>query len=214
MPVFDTADKPVNPDHFAEKLVGAMCEITFTLKHYAIAAQRKADGRLVEANDVFSAQVETIAILKKPPVIARSPYKGRLARRPHHRPQLPTRGDQVNAAAAFLPQPDFGPQLSSQSPTPSLRVVGHPGTTASSPISESPSIIDVGATPTLSTATIAKMADANIPAPAADVPAPAATPIDKSKTAVPVTANTISSNAMANTIKPQGITITVKQINY
>jgi hypothetical protein len=54
MPIFDTADNMVNPDHFAEKLVGAMCEITFTLKHYAIGAQTKANGNVVEANDVFS----------------------------------------------------------------------------------------------------------------------------------------------------------------
>ena len=206
MPVFDTADKPVNPDHFAEKLVGAMCEVTFTLKHYAIAAQRKADGRLVEANDVFSAQVETIAILKNPPILARSPYKGRLARslRPHHRPQLPTRGEQVNAAAAFIPQPDFGPLLANQPPT--LSLVGHLPTTAIAPISMSPSLVDVGTTPTLSTAApLANIAGTVIPA-------PATTPMDKSISALPVTANTTTSRTMASAIKPQGISITVNLI--
>jgi hypothetical protein len=205
MPVFDTADKPVNPDHFAEKLVGAMCKVTFTLKHYVIAAQTKADGRLVEANDVFSAQVETIAILKNPPILTRSPYKGRLARslRPHHRPQLPTRGEQVNAAAAFIPQPDFGPQLANQPPI--LSAVGHPPTT---PISMSPSLIDVGITPTLSTATapIANIAGTNILAPAA--------PVDKSLSTLPVTANTTTSRTMASAIQSQGITIAVKLTKY
>ena len=78
--------------------------------------------------------VETIAILKNPPILACSPYKGHLARslRPHHRPQLPTRGEQVNAAVAFIPQPDFGPQLANQPPI--LSAVGHPPTTAIAPI--------------------------------------------------------------------------------
>ena len=55
----------------------------------------------------FTAQVETVALLKNPPTIVRSPYKGRLTRRPQHRPQIPTRGEQVNAAAAFVSHPDF-----------------------------------------------------------------------------------------------------------
>ncbi len=66
MPVFDTSEAPISPDHFAEKLVGVMCEITFTLKHYAIASHRKADGSVVEANNIFLAQVETVDILKTP----------------------------------------------------------------------------------------------------------------------------------------------------
>jgi hypothetical protein len=57
---------PVSPSRFAEKLVGATCEITFTLKHYAIRAQTKADGKVIEAYDTFSAQVEAVAILKNP----------------------------------------------------------------------------------------------------------------------------------------------------
>jgi hypothetical protein len=113
MPVFDTNDTPIDPDRFADKLVGAMCEITFTLKHYAIASHKKPDGTVVEASDVFSAQVETVAVLKNPPVLARSPYKGRLTRKPHHRPQHPTRGEQVNAAAAFVPQAEHGLKIAS-----------------------------------------------------------------------------------------------------
>lgn len=53
---------------------------------------------------MFSAQFETVAILKNPPIIVPSPYKGRLGRKPHHKPQLPTRIEQVNAARAFVLQ--------------------------------------------------------------------------------------------------------------
>ena len=56
----------------------------------------------MEAHDIFSAQVETVAVLKNPPTIVRSPYKGRIAKRPQHRPQIPTREEQANAAAAFV----------------------------------------------------------------------------------------------------------------
>ena len=72
------------------------------LKHYSMGAQGA-----VEAHDVFSAHVEAILILKKAPVIAPSPFKGR-GKRPQHRPQIPTRGEQVNAATAFVPQPCIG----------------------------------------------------------------------------------------------------------
>lgn len=106
MPVFDINDHPVKPDLFADKLIGSLCEITFTLRHYNIGAQTKKDGS--EAHDVFSAQVEAVLVLKNPPVIVRSPFKGRTNKRPHHRPQIPTRGEQVNAAAAFVSQPDVG----------------------------------------------------------------------------------------------------------
>lgn len=109
MPVFDTSDAPVDPNRFVDKLVGATCEITFTLKHIAIASRRKPDGSVMEATDVFSAHVESVAVLKNPPMIARSPYKGRIMRRPQHRPQLPSRGEQVNASVAFIPRPNFGP---------------------------------------------------------------------------------------------------------
>jgi len=55
MPVFDTNDALVGCNRFAEKLVDAMCEVTFMLKHYAIAGHRKAGGRDMESNDIFSA---------------------------------------------------------------------------------------------------------------------------------------------------------------
>ena len=78
LPAFDTNDSPINPDHFVNKLVGALCKVTFTLKHYAIGAQKssKEGESYVEAHDIFSAQVETVAVLKNPPSIVRSPYKG------------------------------------------------------------------------------------------------------------------------------------------
>ena len=114
MPAFDTNDASINPNRFTDKLVGAMCEITFTLRHYTIGAHTKPDGRKVDANDVFSAKVEAVTVLKNPPVVVRSPYRGQ-TRRPQHRPQLPTRREQVNAAVAFVPQPDFRPMLAGQS---------------------------------------------------------------------------------------------------
>jgi hypothetical protein len=133
MPVFDTNDKLVNPDHFAEKLVGAMCEITFTLKHYAIGPQTKANGNIVEANNVFLAHIESVTILKNPPTLQRSPYKTRLTKRPHHRPQLPTRSEQINAAAAFVPQPDPDQKYTVstlETPLPGPSITIHPDTAA------------------------------------------------------------------------------------
>lgn len=117
MPVYDTNDMPVIPGHFASKLVGATCEVTFTLKHFAIGRHRDKDGLWVEPNDVFSAQVETVAILQKPPVLAPSSYKGRQIRRPHHKPQLPSRSEQINAAQAFVPRLEF--KLSATATSPS-----------------------------------------------------------------------------------------------
>jgi hypothetical protein len=102
MPVYDTNDYAIKTDLFAQKLVGSLCEITFVLKHYSMGAQGA-----VEAHNVFSAHVEAISILKKAPVIAPSPFKGQ-GKRPQHRPQIPTRGEQVNAATAFIPQPGIG----------------------------------------------------------------------------------------------------------
>jgi len=118
MPVFDTNDTSIGPNRFTEKLIGATCEITFTLKHYTIRSQTKPDGRVMEPYDTFSAQVEAVVILKKPPILVRSPYKGRLTRPPHHRPQLPTRSEHVNAAEAFVPKSDFGSTTASQFTTP------------------------------------------------------------------------------------------------
>ena len=66
---------------------------------FSIAGHRK-EGNYVEANNVFSAPVETIAILKNLPVLARSPYKGHFLRKPQHKPQVPMRGEQINAAEA------------------------------------------------------------------------------------------------------------------
>lgn len=121
MPVFNVNDEPLNPNHFSDKLIGAMCEVTFTLKHFTISRNTKPDGRVVEANDVFSAQVETVAILKHVAVIPRSPYKGRLTRRPHHRPQIPLRGEQINAANAFVPQLSESTSVSVvHTPTPDI----------------------------------------------------------------------------------------------
>ena len=120
MPVFDTNDALVGPNRFSEKPVDAMCEVTFTLKHYTIAGHRKAGEREMESHNFFSAQVETVIVLKKPPTIARSPYKSHLTRRPHHRPQLPTRGEQVNAAVAFVPHPSFRPLITDTSTIPAL----------------------------------------------------------------------------------------------
>jgi len=62
--------------------------------------------------------------MKKPPTIARSPYKGRLTRRPHHSPQVPTRGEQINAAVAFVPQLDFGPIITNKSTVPAQTAAG------------------------------------------------------------------------------------------
>ena len=109
MPVFDTNDYPIKAELFADadKLIGAMCEITFTLRHYSISVQTKPGGAWVEAHDIFSAKVEAVSVLKNPPVIVRSPFKGR-TKRPHHRPQIRTRGEQVSAANGFVPQPNFG----------------------------------------------------------------------------------------------------------
>jgi hypothetical protein len=120
MPVFDTNDAPVSPARFTEKLIGVTCEITFTLKHYAIKAQKGPASSVSEPYDTFSAQVEAVVILKNPPVLAPSPYKGRLTRRPLHRPQLPTRGEQLNAAEAFVPQPAFGQTSPGLSTIPAL----------------------------------------------------------------------------------------------
>ena len=127
MPAFDTNDRPINPDHFAKKLVGALCEVTFTFKHYAIGVPKKEGGQAVEAHDIFSAQVETIAVLKNPPPMMRSPYKGQLTKRPHHRAQIPTRREQVNAATAFKSRRNIGStstlpadELATASPAPSI----------------------------------------------------------------------------------------------
>lgn len=186
MPVFDTNDTSISPNHFAEKLVGATCEITFTLKHYAIRPHTKPDGRVVEPYDTFSAQVEAVVILKKPPVLVRSPYKGRLTRPPHHRPQLPTRNEHVNAAEAFVPKPaTLGSTTVSQSATP---FVSNPATSSET---TTPGVSTVGVAP------IASIEDAPIPC----------TPSTSTVTASvhPTTVHVISlPRNKTNHIKPQG----------
>ena len=140
MPVFDHADNSVNPDHYAEKMIGALCEITFTVKHYAIAAHTKANGNVVDANDVFSAHVESVSILKKPPTLPRSPYKGRPTKKPQHHPQHPTRAEQVNAAPTFVPPVDLDSKVAthaSEIPAPS---------TLDIPLSTDPNITPVAST--------------------------------------------------------------------
>lgn len=98
MPVFGTNGLPIKPDLFPDKLIGAMCEITFTLRHYTMGPQTK-EGVRVEAHDLFSANVEWISVLKSPPVIVQSPFKGR-NKRPQHKPQIPTRREQVVSQAS------------------------------------------------------------------------------------------------------------------
>jgi hypothetical protein len=90
----------------------------------------------VDATDIFSAQVESIVILKKPPIIACSPYKGWLTRRSIHKPQLLTRGEQLNAAAVFLPQPNFGLITTGKATVPSLvsQTAANPTDSADCPV--------------------------------------------------------------------------------
>ena len=94
MPASDTNDSPIDPDQFINKLVGALWEVTFTLKHYAINAQKEEGGQDVKAHDMVSAQVETVVLLKNSPTIVCSPYmyKGQMTKRPQHRPQILTMG--------------------------------------------------------------------------------------------------------------------------
>ena len=204
MPVFDTNDKLVNPDHFSEKLVGAMCEITFTLKHYAIGPQTKANGHVVEANDVFSAHVENVAILKNPPTLPRSPYKTRLTKRPHHLPQLPKRSEQVNAAAAFVPHPDpeqkmTMPTFETSFPDPSFSL--HPLAQAAGP-SFKP-VVNLPSTPNVTSTHIKDQTDA-------ELPYPADTPFNNVKSGADSTnfTNKITSSSPITTtitLAPQGI---------
>lgn len=167
MPAFDTNGMPIIPNHFADKLVGATCEITFTLRHYTIEAHTKPDGRKVDANDVFSAKVEAVTILKNPPVLVRSPYRGQ-TRRPQHRPQLPTRGEQVGAAVAFVPQPNFG------------QAFAGPSTVAPLNVQPDPALISPNNTvPPIPTAVTMNLANIDIALPSV---VPLATPINANAT--------------------------------
>jgi hypothetical protein len=203
MPVFDTADKMVNPDDFAEKLVGAMCEITFTLKHYAIGPQTKENGKIVEANDIFSALVESVVILKIPLTLPRSPYKTRLLKRPHHRPQIPTRSEQVNAATAFVPLPVPEPKqetsIEASLPTPSIPVQADTASPSITPLVKLPSSQTITTTPEKRTSAVP--------------PNTADSPLHNLKAAETVlTNNPSSSSSITTTIKPQGITSSVKTV--
>ena len=202
MPVFDAADNLINPDHYTEKLVGAMCEVTFTLKHYAIAAQTKANGNVVDANDVFSAHVENISILKKPPTLPRSPYKNRTTKKPHHRPQLPTRSEQVNAAAAFVPRfhSNSNSPRTSKSPAPSA---------FESPDSTDPSntsVIDIDGTATMTPSTLTASSSAYSST-------PTDTSLNRSGTINADKASTSSSVTSNLKVKPQGTAYTINPPN-
>ena len=205
MPVFDTAEKLVNPDHFAEKLVGAMCEITFILKHYAIGPQTKANGNVVEANDVFSALVENVSILKNPPILPTSPYKARLAKRPHHRPQLPTRNEQVNAAAAFVPHPETEHRKTESTFETSLTrpSTSIHQTTAVSSISP---VVNLPSTLTIPTTHVEYKTSA-------DHQHPGDSPLNNQKSDETFSTNNANSLSIFTTsIKPQGIASTVKTV--
>ena len=183
MPVFDTNDTSIGPNHFTEKLTGTTCEIT--LKHYAIRSQTKPDGRVMEPYDTFSVQVEAMVILKKPPILVRSPYKGHLTRPPHHRPQLPTRSEHVNAAEAFVPKSDLGSTTASQFTTP---LVSNPAALSEATTS--------GTVSTVGTAPITNIEDVHIPC----VPS-----IPTVATSIHPTTHTASfPRNTTNRIKPQG----------
>jgi hypothetical protein len=183
MPVFDTNDLPINPDRFADKFIGAMCEITFTLKHYTIRRHTKPDGNVVEPNNVFSAQVEGIAILKNPPIIVRSPYKGKLTRRPHHKPQVPTGGEQINTTV-FVPQPCFASSiLAGQSTAPSLTDPGLISQSSTAVASLTDRSFDIDTSSTVTTG----------PAITSTIP-----------TVDPISQNTATTKPIISNIKPQG----------
>lgn len=111
MLVFDEKEDIVgDPAQFESKLVGALIEVTFSLKHYYMAAT----STRTKAYDTFSAKIESISVLSPPPVVRRSPYKETIyTRKPKPMPQMPTRGEQVQAAKVFgpmlgkIPQPNF-----------------------------------------------------------------------------------------------------------
>ena len=201
MPVFDTADNLVNPDHYTEKLVGAMCEITFILKHYAIAAQTKTNGSVVDANDVFSAHVENVSILKKPPTLPRSPYKNRTTKKPHHRPQLPTRSEQINAAAAFVPRFHSNPNSPRTSKSPAPSAFESPESTDPS----NTSVIDIDRTVTMTPSSLTASSRAYSP-----------TPIDigLNRTGSINADKASTSSSVTSKVKPQGTAYTINPPKY
>ncbi|PPQ90115.1 hypothetical protein CVT25_012279 [Psilocybe cyanescens] len=98
------------PETWERKLVGAMVEVTFSLKHYHMAT----NSQRIEASDTFSAKVESLSILRPPPPVLRSPFKNLASpKKPPRTPQTPSRSQQIKAARSFVPfpngvkQPDF-----------------------------------------------------------------------------------------------------------
>ncbi|PPQ85623.1 hypothetical protein CVT25_012515 [Psilocybe cyanescens] len=59
------------PKTWESKLIGAMVEVTFSLKHYPMAA----NSQCVKASDTFSIKVESISILRPLPPILYSLFK-------------------------------------------------------------------------------------------------------------------------------------------
>lgn len=142
---------------------------------------------------------------EKSPTLPRSPYKTRLTKRPHHRGQLPKRSEQVNAATAFVPHPDSEQKMTVSAfetsfPDPSISV--HPYTAA-------PSIsprINLPSTPAWAVTTTQVVESSN-----ADPQNPADSTFDNLKSAETILSNNAtSSSSLTTTIKPQGITSTVK----
>ncbi|PPQ83138.1 hypothetical protein CVT25_003715, partial [Psilocybe cyanescens] len=134
LPLYDANENlDTRPETWESKLVGAMVEVTFSLKHYHMAANSQrveasdtfsakveshyhmaANSQRVEASDTFSAKVESVSILRPPPPVLRSPFKNLASpKKPPRTPQTPSRGQQINAARSFVPfpngvkQPDF-----------------------------------------------------------------------------------------------------------
>ncbi|KAH9483663.1 hypothetical protein JR316_0003133 [Psilocybe cubensis] len=119
-PLYDSKDDLIQDISVLEdKLVGALVEVTFSLKHYYITS--KTD----KPNDTFTAIIENITILKPPPTVSHGPYRSLLSpkKKPARRIQTPlgisTRGKQINAAKSFIPvpQPIFTPKGTAINPS-------------------------------------------------------------------------------------------------
>lgn len=87
MPVYDVNDNlNTRADSWESLLLGALVEVTFTLKHFymGVTPTRK------EAYDVFSASVESVSVLEKPAPVLRSPFQQRVSpTKPRPIPQSP-----------------------------------------------------------------------------------------------------------------------------
>ncbi|KAF9561236.1 hypothetical protein CPC08DRAFT_722886 [Agrocybe pediades] len=108
LPVFDVDDSVIlDPEAFADKLTGSLVELSFTFRHYYMAANASRP----EANDTFTAPLESVSILAPAPVLLASPHKNVVhMRKPRHQPQTPSRSEHVNAAKAFVPVQNHFPQ--------------------------------------------------------------------------------------------------------